>query len=74
LTIFFIIFPNFYDNFIETKQADYVAGLRMLSTSSLKVILLASEWCQQAPVKISDFLNNRAKGYVRIKEGSSSYG
>jgi hypothetical protein len=31
--------------------------------------LTASEWCQQAPVKISDFLNNRAKGYARFKEG-----
>jgi hypothetical protein len=29
---------------------------------------------QQAPVKISDFLNNRAKSYARFKEGTSSYG
>jgi hypothetical protein len=36
-------------------------------------VWLASEWCQQAPVKISDFLNNRAKSYARFKEGTSSY-
>jgi hypothetical protein len=34
---------------------------------------LASEWRHQAPVKISDFLNNRAKSYARFKEGTSSY-
>jgi hypothetical protein len=30
--------------------------------------------CQQAPVKISDFLNNQVKSYAQFKEGSSSYG
>ena len=32
-----------------------------------------SEWCQQAPVKISDFLDTRAKSYARFTEGASSY-
>jgi hypothetical protein len=32
-----------------------------------------SEWCQQAPVKILDFLDTRAKCYARFKEGTSSY-
>jgi hypothetical protein len=36
-------------------------------------VWLASELCQQAPVKISDFLDNRAKSYARFKEGTSSY-
>jgi hypothetical protein len=31
-------------------------------------IFLASEWCQQAPVKISDFLNNQAKSYARLRK------
>jgi hypothetical protein len=30
-------------------------------------------WCQQAPVKISDFLDTRAKSYARFTEGASSY-
>jgi hypothetical protein len=37
------------------------------------IILLALEWCQQAPVNISDFLDTRAKSYARFKEGTSSY-
>jgi hypothetical protein len=36
-------------------------------------VWLASELCQQAPIKISDFLDNRAKSYARFKEGTSSY-
>jgi hypothetical protein len=58
LTNFFFIFLNFFDNFIETKQADLIM-----------LVWPASQWCQQAPVKISDFLNNRAKSYARFKEG-----
>jgi hypothetical protein len=60
LTDFFLYFPEFFfDNFVETKPTDGpFAG---------------SEWCQQAPVKISDFLNNRAKSYAQFKEGTSSY-
>jgi hypothetical protein len=34
---------------------------------------LASEWRHQAPVKISEFLDNRAKSYAGFKEGTSSY-
>jgi hypothetical protein len=53
---FFFIFLNFFDNFVETQ-------------TDQRWVWPASEWCQQAPVKISDFLNKRAKSYARFKEG-----
>jgi hypothetical protein len=54
--IFFFIFLNFFDNFIETQ-------------TDQRSVWPASEWCQQALLKISDFLNNRAKSYARFKKG-----
>jgi hypothetical protein len=55
LTIFFFIFLIFFQKFYRNQT-----GCRR--------VWLASEWCQQAPVKISDFLDTRAKSYVRFKE------
>jgi hypothetical protein len=57
---FFFIFLNFFDNFVETQ-------------TDRRSVWPASEWCQQAPVKISDFLDTRAKSYARFTEGTSSY-
>jgi preprotein translocase subunit YajC len=58
--IFFFIFLNFFDNFVEPQ-------------TDRSCVWPASEWCQQAPVKISDFLDTRAKSYARFTEGTSSY-
>ena len=57
--IFFFIFLNFFDNFVETQ-------------TDRRWVWPASEWCQQAPVKISDFLDTRAKSYARFTEGTSN--
>ena len=57
---FFFIFLNFFDNFAETQ-------------TDRRWVWPASEWCQLAPVKISDFSDTRAKSYARFKEGTSSY-
>jgi hypothetical protein len=57
---FFFIFLNFFDNFVETQ-------------TDRRSVWPASEWCQQAPVKISDFLDTRAKSYARFTDGTSSY-
>jgi hypothetical protein len=53
---FFLYFPEFFWQFYRTQRGH-------------RPVWPASEWCQQAPVKISDFLNNRAKNYARFKEG-----
>jgi hypothetical protein len=59
LTIF-LYFPDFFGKFYRNQT-----GRRR--------VWLASELCQQAPVKILDFLDTRAKSYARFKEGTSSY-
>jgi hypothetical protein len=56
---FFLYFPEFFDNFVE-PQTDH------------RSVWPASEWCQQAPVKISEFLDTQAKSYARFTEGTSS--
>ena len=57
--IIFFIFLNFFDNFVEPQ-------------TDRRWVWPASEWCQLAPVKISDFLDTRAKSYARFTEGTSS--
>ena len=58
---FFFIFLNFFGNFNETKQA-------------YRQVWVTSKWGRQAPVKISDFSDKRAKSYACFTEGTSSYG
>jgi hypothetical protein len=53
---FFFIFLNFFDDFIETKQAVGEFGWPQNGVN-------------KAPVKISDFLNSRAKSYARFTTG-----
>ena len=59
LIIFFLYFPDFLTILSEPNRH--------------RRAWLASEWCQQARVKISDFLDTRAKSYARFTEGTSSY-
>jgi hypothetical protein len=58
--IFFFIFLNFFWQFCRNQ-------------TDRRWVWPASEWCQLAPVKISDFLDTRAKSYARFTEGTSSY-
>jgi hypothetical protein len=57
---FFFIFLNFFWQFCRNQ-------------TDRRWVWPASEWCQQAPVKISDFLDTRAKSYARFTEGTSSF-
>ena len=59
LTIFFLYFPKFF--------------LAILTRPNRQV-WVSSEWGQQAPEKISEFLDKRAKSYACFTEGMSSYG
>ena len=60
LTIFFLYFPEFFWGFWRNQ-------------TDRRWVWVGSKWCRDAPQKISDFSDKRAKSYACFTEGISSY-